>query len=329
MIKAHFHFEGDDEVSGLLSLRKALAIGKERGFLNTYVDQPAVTAGLCMRALDEGIEVPYVQDIIRKRRLIPDKPPHHLENWPWRLKIFTLGRFELIRDGKPIEPSKKVQGKPLSILKIMVALGERDVRPEDISDILWPEADGDSSHHTLQVTLHRLRFLIGYPDALQFREGRLTLNSRYCWVDAWAFERLLEEADTRWREGPSERAVQLTEKAIGLYRGPFLGREVEEAWAMSMRERLSNKFLRSVGKQADHWSRAGEWEKARECYRKGLDVDDLAEGFCQGLMICCQNLDQRAEALSLYQRFEKRLKVVLGIEPSDRTKALRDTIVGK
>ena len=48
-------------------LRKALTIGKEQGFLNTFVDQPAVTVKLCIKALEEEIEVPYVQEIIRKR----------------------------------------------------------------------------------------------------------------------------------------------------------------------------------------------------------------------------------------------------------------------
>ena len=63
MIEAHFHFEQGDEASGLVSIRKALAIGKEQGFLNTFVDQPAVTARLCVKAIEEGIEVPYVKDL--------------------------------------------------------------------------------------------------------------------------------------------------------------------------------------------------------------------------------------------------------------------------
>ncbi len=327
MIEAHFHFEQGDEASGLASLRKALFLGKERGFMNTFADQPAVTAGLCVKALEEGIEAPYVQEIIRKRRLISERTLLHLEDWPWPLKIYSLGRFELMRDGKPIQYSRKAQEKPLSILKVLIAMKEREIRPEDIADILWPEADGDSAYHSLQVTLHRLRSLIGYPEAIQVRHGHLTLDSRYCWVDTWAFERLLEEADTRWGEGLPEKGIQLTEKAIGLYQGPFLGKDAEQFWNMSISERLRNKFLRSIGKLGDHWSQAGKWEKARDCYQKGLEVDDLAEGFCQGLMTCYQRLDQRAEALSLYRRFEKRLKAVLGVEPSEKTTALRDALM--
>ncbi|NVM20375.1 MAG: hypothetical protein HWN68_01160 [Desulfobacterales bacterium] len=153
MVKARFALDKGDEASGLRSLRKALAIGKEGGYLNTFVDQPSVTARLCARALEAGIEVEYVQDIIRKRNLVPDDPPMHLENWPWPLKIYTMGRFGLIRDGKPIRFSGKAQQKPLSVLKALIAFGGREVKKERIADALWPEAHGDMAHQSFATTL--------------------------------------------------------------------------------------------------------------------------------------------------------------------------------
>lgn len=91
---------------------------------------------LCANALDAGIEVEYVQDLIRKRNLIPEKPPLHLENWPWPLKIYTLGRFELLKDGKLIRFSRKVQQKPLALLKALIAFGGKEVRADQIEDTL-------------------------------------------------------------------------------------------------------------------------------------------------------------------------------------------------
>jgi DNA-binding SARP family transcriptional activator len=329
LIQSYFSFDRGDDDSGLRTLQKALALGKDQRLLNTHFDDPSVTASLCAKALEAGIEVEYVREIIQKRNLIPEKSSFQLEQWPWPLKIYTLGRFEILKDGKPIPFSRKAQEKPLSILKVLIAMGEKEIRPEEIADIVWPEADGDSAYHSFQVTLHRLRSLIGYSEAVQVREGHLTLDPCRCWVDAWAFERLLEEADNYWKERIAEKAIQLTEKAMALYQGPFLGMDAEQSWKMPVREKLRNKFLRSVSKLGDHWIQAGQWETARECYLKGFEVDDLAEGFCRGLMVCYQRLNQRAEALSLYQRFEKRLKAVLGIEPSEKTKTLRDEIVKK
>ena len=326
MIEAHFYFEKGDEASGLASLRKALAIGKEQGFLNTFVDQPAVTARLCIKALEEEIEVEYVQEIIRKRRLVPESPPLHLENWPWPLKIFTLGKFGLLKDGKPIQFSKKAQEKPLSLLKVLIALGGREVKEERIADLLWQEADGDLAQHSFEMTLHRLRTLVGYPDAFQLRDGRLTMEERCCWVDVWAFERLLGEADGKRNEGLSEKAAELTRKAIDMYRGPFLIGEMEHSLVTSFRERLRSKFLRNVSWLGRYWEETNRWEKALECYQRGLEVDDLAEELYRRLMLCHQRLGQKVEALSAYRRCEKILKDTLGIEPSPETRALYKTL---
>jgi len=327
LIRSHFAFNRGKETSGLRFLQMALALGKEYRFLNTHFDDPTVTAKLCAKALEAGIEVEYVREIIQKRHLILEKDSLLLEHWPWPLKIYTLGRFLILKDEKPLAYSRKAQEKPLLILKVLIAMGEKEMRLEDIADILWPEADGDAAYHSFQVTLHRLRALIGYPDVLQVKQGRLSLDTGLCWVDFWSFERFIEEADNCWKEGREEKAIRFTEKAIALYQGPFLTKGKEESWKMSTSERLRSKFLRSVEKLGNHWTQAGEWEKARDYYQKGLEVDDLAEGFCRGLMVCYHHLNQRAEALSLYQRFEKRLKMILGIEPSEKIKALHETML--
>ena len=326
LTQAYFSFNQGKEDSGLRFLKMAFTLGKDQRLLNTFFDHPSVTAKLCARALEAEIEVEYVQEMIRKRNLIPGKGSLQLENWPWPLKIYTLGRFGILKEEKPIPFLRKGQGKPIFMLKTLIALGGREVKEEDLSDILWPEADGDAAHNSFETSLYRLRTLIGYPEALQFHDGRLTLDSRYCWVDAWAFERLLGEVDGR---GWTEASISLVQKAIGMYKGTFLANEIEHPWLISIREHFRSKFLRIVNRVANYWLQTKQWGKALECFQKGLEVDDLAEEFCQGVMICYQNLGLKANALSQYNRFEKRIKAVLGIEPSPKTKALRDALLKK
>ncbi|MBM4306527.1 MAG: hypothetical protein FJ123_07305, partial [Deltaproteobacteria bacterium] len=329
LIQGFFAFDRGEEASGLHHLKMAFALGKGMGFWGVNLYDPSIMAKLCARALEAGIEVEYVQEMIRKQNLIPDEESSQLEHWPWPLKIYTLGQFLVFKDGKPISYSRKAQEKPLSILKLLIIMKDKGIRTEDIADILWPEATGDLAYQSFQTTLHRLRSLIGYSETVLVREGRLSLDSKRCWVDAWAFEHLLEEADILWKEGITQKAIHLTEKALALYQGPFWGKEGERPWQMPVSERLRNKFLRGVSRLGDYWIQAGQWETARDCYQKGFEVDDLSEGFCKGLMTCYHHLDQRAEALSLYLRFEKRLKAVLGIEPSEKIKALRDALTKK
>lgn len=338
MIEAHFHFEQGNETSGFVSLRKALIIGKEWGFLNTYIDQPAVTVRLCIKALEEGIEVPYVQEIIRKRRLNPEKLPLHLENWPWPLKIYTLGNFELLKDDKPLQFSQKIQKKPLLMLKAMIAQGGKDVKEERLSDMLWPEADGDQAYSAFTTTLSRLRRLIDNEKTINYHEGKATIDPRYCWVDAWSFERIFEKIETESKRtgedetrghGEDEKVLRLIEKAIIIYQGHFLADESEEFWTTSYRERLRNKYLLLIIRFGDYLQKTEQWEKAVENYQRALEVDNLAEEFYQHLMICYRHLGQNAKAIEIYKRCRKMLTGVLGIEPSPKTKAIHKTLTEK
>jgi DNA-binding SARP family transcriptional activator len=326
LTESQFAFAMGEEEAGLVSLSKAMAIGKQQGYLNTFIWIAPVMTGLCAKALEAGIEVDYVRDIIKKRGLVSDTSPLHLENWPWPLKIFTLGRFGLVKDGKPVRFSGKVQKKPLALLKALITFGGREVSEEQLMDILWFEADGDVAHKSFATTLHRLRKLIGNEKAIQLREGRLTLDSRYCWVDVWAFERILGQVDAAWKEGLAKnniaQTIQLAEKAIEMYRGPFLAAEIDQPWTISFRERLRSKFLRNVGKLGLYWEQVGDFNKAVNCYQKGLEVDDLAEEFYQRLIVCYKRLGRRAEALTVYHRCRNTLSTVLGVEPSPATEAI-------
>jgi two-component SAPR family response regulator len=277
--------------------------------------------------LEAGIEVGYVQNLIRKLNLVPDEQSTEIESWPWPVKIYTLGRFEVCIDGKPIQFSGKIQKKPLLFLKGLIALGAREVKEERLEDILWPEADGDEAHQSFETTLHRLRKWLGYPDALQFSNGLVALDRRFCWTDIRAFESLVEEADANQKRGIADSAVEIVEKAISLYKGAFLWGETEEPWTVSLRERSRRKFLRCVNWLGLYWEGAGQWEKALACYERGLEVDNIAEEFYQQLMTCYHRLGRKAEALSTYARCRKILSAVLGVEPSPKTEAVRRSLL--
>jgi DNA-binding SARP family transcriptional activator len=322
LAEALFALDRGTEASALTSLQKALTIGKEEGYFNTFIDRPFAMAKLCVAAIEAGIEVDYVRDLIRKRNLVSDQPPLHLENWPWPLKIFTLGRFAILRDGKPVQFSRKVQQKPLSVLKALIAFGGKRVNEEEIMDGLWPEAEGDMAQQSFATALHRLRQLLGNERAIQRQEGQLTLDDRFCWVDVWAFEAILEQADVRWKKGRVGKGIELIEKATAMYKGPFLAKEMMQPWTISMRERLRSKFLRNVEKMGKYWQQGSQWERTVDCYLKGLEVDDLAEEFYQGLMNCYHELGRKTDVLAVYQRYRKTLSAVPGLEPSPKMEAI-------
>ena len=61
LAKALFALDQGEENSGLNSLRKALAIGRENDYFNTLIDRPFALVSLCLQALESEIEVPYVR----------------------------------------------------------------------------------------------------------------------------------------------------------------------------------------------------------------------------------------------------------------------------
>ncbi len=326
-LEAQSALKQGNENSGLKALRKALAYGNNCGNCFIFIDIPSKTIELYAKALEAGIEVDLIQDIIRKRNMVPDEPPVHLDNWPWAIQIFTLGRFTMVIDGNPFNLPKKVQKKPLEMLKVLISLGEgQEISKTRLSDILWPEADGDKAEQAFYITLHRLRQLLGHNKAVSLREGKLTVDLRYCWVDSMAFERILKRAEDYAEKGERNCVIKSLEKAVALYKGPFLSVDAHEPWAISYNERLRTKFLRAIEKLGSYLVQAGELERAIECFNKAIEVDDIIEIFYQRLMVCLKKLGRRTEALAVYQRCEKTLSANLDLEPSPETKTIKKSL---
>lgn len=328
LIDAYIKYSTKNEAEGLTSLRKAMNLGRKKEFFTLlYFWRPAIMSFLCEKALQSGIEIDYVQDLIRKLNLVPDEKAVRSDAWPRPVKIYTLGRFQIFIDGKPIQFSTKLPRMPLLLLKLLIALGGEEVKEGQLVDLLWPEADGDMAHWSLETTLHRLRKWLQHAEALQFRNGIASFNRKVCWTDAWAFEQFVEEGDIQEKMGRVDQSAEAMEKAVSLYKGPFLGGEKEESWIIPVRERLRRKFLRCVSWLGSYWEKNQQWEKAINVYGRGLEVDNIAEEFYQRLMICYQHLGRTAEALSTYEQCKKILASVLGIRPSPKTEAILKSLL--
>ncbi|MDO9354432.1 MAG: bacterial transcriptional activator domain-containing protein, partial [Solirubrobacteraceae bacterium] len=118
-------------------------------------------------------------------------------------------------------------------------------------------------------------------------------------------------------------------EALDLYAGHFLPEEADERWSISTRERLRARFNQTLLRHAEASRRLGRHEDALATYRRGLEVDDLAESFYQGVMACCLELGRPAEGLAAYQRLKRVFSIVLRLAPSERSEALhRDLRIG-
>jgi ATP/maltotriose-dependent transcriptional regulator MalT/DNA-binding SARP family transcriptional activator len=314
LAEAQLDLDGGREADGLQALAAAMALGREHGYLSSHVWVPEIMARLCSRALEAGIEVDYVRALVQKRRLLADGLSVTTEAWPWPIKIFTLGRFELLRSDKPIQFSRKVQRKPLALLKALIAFGGRRVRESLLMDALWPDAEGDAARVALASALHRLRALMGSERAIVRQEGQLSLDARSCWVDVWAVERLLGRAEAGQTES--------LRKAVDLYRGVFLDeQEVELPQAAALADTLRRRLLRQIARAARQCDE-NDWPQAVDWYEHALRVDPCAEDVCRSLMKAYHALGRPAEVAESYRRCRAALAAIRGTRPSPETEGL-------
>jgi LuxR family maltose regulon positive regulatory protein len=304
------------------ALRTGLRIGRQQGYANTLRWHPKMMSRLLCHALEKGIEVDYAKHLIRIRQLLPEASDS--EQWPWPIKFYTLERFAIVIDGTPLKAAGKAQAKPLELLKVLLACGGREVSGAAIIDHIWPDLDGDSAQHAFSMALHRLRKLLRRDDALTVHGGKLSINADIAWVDVWAFERLVNRLDG---DAGAEQA-EIAEKFFRFYPGNFLQRDTDAGWALPLRERLRNRFLRHAIGFGRRWEGLGNWDGATSAYQRALDVDNVSEELYRALMRCHTQRGENAAAIEAYRRCRQMLSVVLGVRPSAETEAMYRACVG-
>lgn len=276
---------------------------------------------LCVKSLEADIEVNAVHQLINHLKLQPNQSAMMLENWPWPIRIYTLGDFSVEIDGQPLQFVGKTQKKPLELLKALIAFGGHNINQDTLAEALWPAAEGDVAHHNLAITLHRLRNLIGHEVIIQ-SQGQLSISPEHCWTDLRSFEYYLSAGSNELAREHLHEAWHFTQKAMHLYKGAFLLSDSTSYWVLSMSERLRRKLLHHIDTICTYLCHNEHYEQAMDGYLKGLEVDDLQEHFYRGLINCHMQLGQEAEALSVYRHCHTMMTTLLGHPPSAETKAL-------
>jgi DNA-binding SARP family transcriptional activator len=331
LYEAWFCLGQRQEGKAIPPLRSALALASRQGYSNFPHWDSLMMSTLCAFALAQSIEPDYVRSLIRKRNLAPPDPRTILETWPWPVRIHVLGQFKLEAAEALSVNTRKASRKPLELLGLLIASGTGGISIERAAEALWSTDRDGNGGEALRVALYRLRRMLGGEDRILTAEGRLILNERYCWVDAWRFERVLDAATTSSKspaalpKAPISNAV--LESALALYHGPFAPDEVRGAWALAYRERLHGLFVRAALELGMRFESEVPIEHAIAFYERVLQVDDLVEAFYQRLLACYGALGRRAEGLGVYARCQKRLRAGLGVTPSERTEALKTALL--
>ena len=319
MLQAHFALVEQRYNDSTLALEQGLKVGRSERFVSFLFWRPDVMSELCSRALEYRIEPGYVCHLIRQRALAP--PDGAPAAWPWPMKIVTLDGFTVCRNGSPVLFSRKAPKKLIALLKAIICLGSRNVGRAQLMDALWPEQDADRADDAMEKALQRLRTLLG-DDVLLIQAGRISLNPRTVWVDAWDCEARLDQS----RSDPASEGSALAAVMLA-YRQRFLAADEEQWWTVAMRERLHAKYLRAIFRVGRMLISTHQYDGALHLYEQALEIDEFNEELCQASMQCLDLLGRRTAAIALYYRLRQNLAKSRAALPTSVTQSYYRTLI--
>ncbi|SMP39244.1 transcriptional activator domain-containing protein [Desulfonatronum zhilinae] len=325
LCSAYFNLVRERREPGLSFLAKAFTLGRREGYVNVFwLWRPKMMSVLCSAALKHSVAKEYASFLIRRHNLLPEPGPLEIVHWPWFLRIHTLGRFELIRDGRPVLLEGKVQYRPLALLKMLAVLGDQGMGEEELCGLLWPESDLEQARGALATTLSRLRKMLDSKESIVNSNGKFMLNPALCWVDTRAFSRLCLES--RKAEEISDAASasissdpdpsEAANLALEIYKGHLLPEDMAYSWTIPARERLRRMFHALVVEHGDALENRGAWKEARTFYLRVLDADDLNEDVYLRLMRCASGAGCPDEARLFWRLCQERLRAEFNVSPS-------------
>lgn len=316
-IAAHAAAMQGDAALAAQHLREALGSHRRRQSTTLFTMLPRFAAAIAAQALVLELEVEHMRGIIVRQRLLP--PDRSSPHWPWPVAVYTLGRLELARDGQVLAASGKAQQRPLLLLKALLAAGEGGRAQQALAAQLWPEADDAKS--ALNVTVHRLRKMLGIDEAVVVGAGQVSLPATVVWSDVGALAELCDSIDSLAHDAPVAVANRLAGELLQLYRGPFCEGD-EEGWLLAARDRWRNRFLAAAGALGQRLEKLEAWSQAHTIYQRALEAEPLAESSVRGIMRCAHALGDPNAAFGAYRRCREMLSIVLGRQLSADTEQL-------
>jgi DNA-binding SARP family transcriptional activator len=209
--------------------------------------------------------------------------------------ISTLGRFSVEIDGQDMPSSVWGGRMARQLCKRLVAARGWPVTREHLFDMLWPnETDLGKLGARLSVQLSAVRRVLKGGVIADRQTVALNLNEV-----STDLERLLE--------APTD------EEAVMTYTGEFLPDDVEDEWAVGLRETARSKFTTAARRLAAGASAEGRHGEAVELARRLIDADRYDETAHSLLVDSLAALDDTSGARRAHDRWSRWL-AELGIE---------------
>jgi DNA-binding SARP family transcriptional activator len=232
------------------------------------------------------------------------------------LRVLGTLAIQSREGGPPI--AAVTQPKRLALL-LYLALAEPagSHSRDSLVALLWPEADDDSTRHSLRNTLYGLRQALGEGAIVSRGEGYVELDPAAIRCDAVEVRGLL--AAQRWEE------------ALAAWRGDLApgfhlsGAPEFERWLDEQRAALRRAVASAAWRRVDEMESRGEPGVA-EAARRAWTIDPANEAGARRLMQLLEATTGRAAALRAYDDLADYLRREFETVPSAETRAIADRL---
>jgi DNA-binding SARP family transcriptional activator len=266
--------------------------------------------------LDSGVLLHLRPGDARDRRRRSD--PHWIKG-P-ELTIKALGRIRVDSSEGPLGGSW-LQHRPGQILKYLVCERDRVVQAEEIAEALWPSS-GREALSSVRHFIHGLRDKLepGRPPRAQSTfvvtvRGGYAINRRHVRIDADIFSEAVRDGLAAADHGDRDRAAQLLELGMSLYRGDLLEDEPYAEWAMPERDRLRAMATDSLRALTQIALEQGDHGTAVKHLDRLADFEPFDSDIHKELLRVLLVAGRRSEALRRYSTFRARLNKEFGASP--------------
>ena len=230
-----------------------------------------------------------------------------------------LGAVEVVDDGGPVSLGGPQQRK---VLAVLLSDPGTTLTYDRLLEVLWPDGQApENARRTAISYVSRLRSALGEGWITTSAAGyQLDISSAS--VDALRFVALVDGA----RNLPPERAIDVLDEALALWRGPVFGDLHGEWWALPAVSRLDELHLAALADRIDALS-AGGWDtRALSEVQALVAAHPLRGPFVERLMRGLDASGRTDEALRAFEQHRNALIERTGLDPSDELIALDRSI---
>jgi YVTN family beta-propeller protein len=237
-----------------------------------------------------------------------------------------LGPLEVLEDERVLDVGG---GKQRSVLAFLLLHANEVVSTDRLIDELWPDEPPPSAAKIVQVHVSRLRkALNGAGEGVLLTRGRgYLLRVQPGELDRDRFRALLEEGRAALAAGDHERAHEVLQGALALWRGAPLPEFGYDSFARDEIARLDELRLAALEERIEADLALGRHDAVIAELEELVRHYPLRERLRAQLMLALYRAGRQAEALEAYRDARRTLADELGLEPSPTLQQLERAIL--